>query len=221
MPRIFLILAIGLVTFALPLGHCDESMTKDELAKKYRGLVQQLVSPNKEATTDNGSSGRYALPKGYDVSAQKRIYAARQTLYDEFEEALPFLVEALDDDRYCMTIDWAEGDAYYNFSVGKICRNMIASHLEVYRNKMRFSLRRWHQYTYPVSKEWWKKQNSRNLVELQIDAINWAIDQCRAEKEIPNQEITDLQKLRDEIAKSRKATKPRRMLPMVPAVGEQ
>jgi hypothetical protein len=116
-----------------------EASLKDKTAKKYVDLIAQLVGPNKAPSiTYNFDEASVKFPRGYDVKAQERIKAARQSLQDNLEEALPYLVKALNDERYCMTIDWADGDAYYNKSVGDICRNVIASQLEVYRDTIRF-----------------------------------------------------------------------------------
>jgi hypothetical protein len=203
-------------------GLGDDGPAKGGLARKYRALVQQLVSPNKGPITENGDGGSVRFPTGYDVKAQRRIEAARQVLHDNFEESLPYLVEALDDERYCMTIDWAEGDAYYNFSVGDICRNVIAANLEVYRDAIVFSdAPHWNRYNYTaISKSWWQARKGRTLAELQIEAIDWAIARRRAEPESQiserrKDELPALQKLRAEIAKSGKPAKSRRMHRMV------
>ena len=135
---------------------------EDARSKKYADLISQLVSPNKEPITGDES---VRFPAGYDVKAQQRVEAARQALYDNFEDALPYLVEALNDTRYSMTVDWADGDAYPNYSVGKTCRHIIASQLEIYRDKIKFSgPQHWHRYDYaPISKEWRQKRKGRSL----------------------------------------------------------
>jgi hypothetical protein len=221
--KLALALSAGLLLVFSSWGSGDEPKTKEELAKKYNELVQTLVSPNEKPVTRNdGGSGHAKFPAGYDVKAQERIEAARQALYDNFEEALPFLVEALDDNRYCMTIDWAEGDAYYNYSVGKVCRDMIASHLEVYRDKISFlGPGDWHRYDYgAINKEWYRDRKRRSLAELQVEAIDWAIkkrevDQKPEVGEDFEHEVSEMQKLRGEIAKSGKPAKPRGMQRMI------
>lgn len=192
------------------------SSSKVESTKNYQDLVQQLASPNKEATTRSGEWGfSVTFPRGYDVNAQIHVDSARQKLHDDFEKALPFLVEALDDERYCMTLGDG-GGGYYNYPVGALCRRMIESHLEVYRRKIHFDgPTLWGKYTYtPISKEWFKTRKGRTLAELQIEAINWAIQRRRSESIEKNidrrmNEIPDMQKLRDEIAKSGKPVLPR------------
>lgn len=207
------------------LGRCqkvagDEPPSKQETTKNYAQLISQLVSPNKEATTQNGADSKVKFPIGYDVAAQKRIEALRQVLHDDIENALPYLVGALDDQRYCMTINWMDGDAYYNFSVGTICRNVIASHLEVYREEISFfGSGHWNRYNYPISKKWWDERKGRRLSELQVEAIDWAIEKRKAEpKEFTEgreNEIAELQNLRATIAKSGKPAPSQRMRRMV------
>jgi hypothetical protein len=121
-----------------------------------------------------------------------------------------------------MTIDWAEGDAYYNYSVGDVCRDVIASQLEVYRNKINFfGPHDWHRYDYrPITKEWYRDRKEQSLAELQIEAIDWAIKKREAEPkdkvgEERENEIAELQKLRGEIAKSGKPAKSNGMLRMI------
>jgi hypothetical protein len=153
----------------------------------------------------------------YDRMAQRRVDEARKALHDNFEEALPHLIDALDDQRYSMTVNWADGDAYPNYSVGEVCRNVIASQLEVYRDKIRFSVKRWHEYNYPVSKTWWKTRKDRSLAELQLEAIDWAIERRKteSEKERREEELVALRELREQVAKSSKPAKSRGLLKMV------
>jgi hypothetical protein len=219
-----LALSVGLLLAFSNRGIGGPPSSKDELPKEYGELVRMLVSPNEKPTAQGGANPSAKFPEGYDVKAQKRIKAARQKLHDNFEKALPFLIDAIDDNRYCMTIDWAEGDGYYNYSVGRVCRDVIASQLEVYRPKIRFSgPQHWHRYNYgPINKPWWHARKGRSLAELQVEAIDWAIKRRKAEPkdevgEERADEIAELQKLRDEIARSKKPAKPRRMLPMVTA----
>ncbi|HWE40707.1 MAG TPA: hypothetical protein VG406_29465 [Isosphaeraceae bacterium] len=209
-----LVFYVGVLSAPLR-GRC-EGPPKKPPSRNYKQLVAQLVSPNRKATTDVDF---VRFPAGYDVKAQDRIDSVRKVLQDNFEAALPSLINALDDDRYCMTIDWADGDAYYNKSVSDICRDILASQLEVYRDKIRFGgPTHWHRYDYgPISKEWWQKRKNRSLAELQVEAIDWAIKRREAarEKERRKEELAALRKLRDGIARSEKPAKPRGMLRMV------
>jgi hypothetical protein len=226
MPRSKPLLAI-LWAF-VQLGLCQhgtgiEPTSKEEPANDYPQLISHLASPNNKPITKIDARSTVKFPMGYDVEAQKRIAAARQVLHDNIENALPYLVGALDDKRYCMTIDWAEGDGYYNCSVGQICRDVIASQLEVYRDPISFSgPGHWHHYDYSISKEWWEQRKSGRLSDLQIEAIDWAIKRRKTEPKTfmiegrdRNNEVAELEKLRDSISKSGEPAKPNRMLRMV------
>jgi hypothetical protein len=195
-----------------------EPGARDIIATKYRDLVSQLVSPNKEPTIKDDPSSltdpSVQFPPGYDVKAQLRIKAARQALSDNIGESIPYLVGALDDERYSMTIAWGEGENTSNDSVGKVCRDIIADYLEVYRDKIFFSEgAHWVFYDYPISKKWYERRKGHSLAKFQIEAIDWAIDRHKAEPkgEWPSKrrsnEIPELRKLRDSIAKSDRPVK--------------
>lgn len=207
------------ISAILALTSFVASKADDEAnAIKYRDLIKQLVSPNTAPERGGGKEEPWVkFPKGYDLAAQRQIDETRKELQDNIEEALPYLVESLDDDRYCMTINWADGDAYYNKTVGETCRQIIASHLEVYRRKIRFSFipGQWRYYDYkPISKEWWAERKDRSLVDLQIEAIDWAIERRMAETKIGNlgldrlNEVAALTKLRDELKDSKTPAEP-------------
>ena len=220
--RLFAVVCVGLLFAFTSQAIGEHPSPKDGAPKKCDELVRALVSPNEKPITHTGAENSVKFPADYNAKMQKRIEAARQSLHDNFEQALPYLVDALDDNRYCMTIDWADGDAYYNYSVGQVCRDVIASQLEVYRNEIRFlGPPHWHRYDYgPINKKWWHARKGRSLAELQIEAIDWAIKQRKAEPkdevcEERANEILNLQKLRNKIAKSKKPVKSLRMLPMV------
>lgn len=219
---LFVLLSFCMMVLSARVGQCEEPELASKTLEKYRKLVQQLASPNEEPITMNRGEVSALFPAGYDGKAQVRINEVRKTLHKNFEEAFPALVEALDDRRYCMTINWADGDAYYNWSVGEICHEIIASHMEVYRDKLEeITIKRWHHYDYDViSKEWGNARKDHSLLELQLEAIDWAIKRRMAEpeddlREDHANEIADLRKLRDEIAKSKEPSKPQRMLPMI------
>jgi hypothetical protein len=223
--RIVIILPT-LLGIAVLLGVCrrgggQDLPSKQNAALNYEKLISQLVSPNKESITVNGGRSSATFPIGYDAEAQKRIAEVRQVLFDNIEDSLPSLVGALDDDRYCMTINWIGGDYFYNYSVGKICKDIIASHLEVYRVAISFEHEgHWNRYNYPISKKWWEERKGRRLSALQIDAIDWAIERRKAEpvefvREGRENEVAELVKLRETIAKSGKPAASRKMLRMV------
>jgi hypothetical protein len=211
--RLSLCVGIGL----LSLSHQefgDESPAEKRLADKFKGLIEQLASPNKAPTVVNRENASVTFPADYDAKAQVRIEAVRQELCDHFEEALPYLIEAVDDKRYCMTIRWGEGpQGYHNRSVGKICDDLIRSQLEIYRDSIRFAgPEHWYRYSYDFSLEWWQKRKGQTLAELQVESINWEIDMRQTEAEGRDgkrvaADIAALKKLREEISSTGKPVK--------------
>ena len=214
--------AIVFLSISANVSLAGDSPSTENLDKKYRALVEQLVSPNPAPTTHvDGQPTKVLFPKNYDVEAQKRMAAARMALYANMREALPYLIDALDDKRYCMTINWADGDGYYNESVGDICREVIASHLEVYRKELNFTgPQHWHHYTYPdISRKWFENRKTRNLAELQLEAIDWAIQRRREEagryeREGRKDEVDRLRKMRKALQQSGTALPANGLLPM-------
>jgi hypothetical protein len=208
-------LAFSVVVFA---SDAPGQSNKDAL--DFRQLVAQLASPNEPPKTNNRREPHVTFPASYDRDAQKKVYAARQLLHENFADALPELVSAIGDQRYSVTINWAEGDGYYNESVGAVCKNIIASQLEVYRAKLRFSgPGHWHQYTYPVSKEWWEANKEKSHRELQVLAIDWAIDQRKKDTaynlDERENEVRELMRLREQLASSDKPLPGSRMYRIV------
>jgi hypothetical protein len=75
----------------------------------YKALIEELVSPNtKPETHINGKPHRVHFPADYDVKSQERVDDARRALDRGIAEALPYLIDALDDKRYSMTINWGD-----------------------------------------------------------------------------------------------------------------
>jgi hypothetical protein len=194
----------------------------NESALRFKALIDQLASPNPEPKTHiNGKPHRVRFSADYDVKSQERVDEARRALHRSIADALPYLIDALDDKRYSMTINWGDGDGYYNKTVGDICREVIATNLEVYRKEIAFlGPQHWHQYTFPyVSKEWLSKNSNRTLIELQLDAIDWAIDQRAKEdgryaREDRAQEPNKLLELRNRLKGSKEPLPGSGLLPM-------
>lgn len=113
----------------------------------YRTLVQGLISPNRPIKCDN-SKMTISIPPNYDWKAQERIERNRKILFEHCAEALPFLIEGCTDARYSLISKWSEDEDYYSWSVGRVCSEIIARHVEVFRHHIRFTLPMWHQYNF-------------------------------------------------------------------------
>jgi hypothetical protein len=187
-----------LLTTALFLAVCHAAIAQQAEVKDkgkeldYRKLVAGLVSPNKPIRIRNYPP-TISIPPKFDWKAQERIEKNRAALYDHCEEALPFLIEGCTDTRFSLVSKWSEDEDYYTWSVGRVCSEIIQRHVEVFRDQMRFSLKRWHQYNFVPTphaltekenkeiEEWWRGRKSMSLVELQVAAFDWAIEKRKHE----------------------------------------
>ena len=233
------LLAAVLFLAACHVALAQQAEVKDKGKETdYRKLVEGLVSPNKPANCPIDRS-RPEYPPNYDKEAQARIWKNQQMLSDHCEEALPFLIEGCTDSRYSLT--W-QSDSYCNNScVGEVCLELVASHLEIYRNYLSLpSKKRYYGYRFvpringAIGKkvteekkkeieEWWRGRKSKTLLELQIEAFDWAIEKRIEERnhffggkhdwEVQaaeaTKEIKRLVAVRDKLKKDRKCLPPR------------
>ena len=164
----------------------------------YRKLVEGLVSPNKPAKCDVDDS-RPTYPPNYDKEAQARIEKHQQILSDHCDVALPFLIEGCTDSRYSLT--WQSDSYCGNACVGEVCLGIVTSYLEIYREYMPSLVEkiRCRAYNYvprihgaignEVSEEkkkeieeWWRARKGKTLLQLQLEAIDWAIEKRKEER---------------------------------------
>jgi hypothetical protein len=136
---------------------------------------------------------KISIPLNYDWKAQERIEKNRRALMDHCEEAMPFLIEGCTDARYSLTSRFDE-DTTYSWCVGQICLEIIAHHVEVFREHMRFhGPHDWKQYNFIPRlgaaigenvtdkrkieiQEWWRGHKGMSLRDLQLAAFDWAIE---------------------------------------------
>jgi hypothetical protein len=199
----------------------------------YRELAKGLVSPNKPCKCEIGGT-EVQFPPGYDAAAQDRIEKNRQTLYEHCEDALPALTEGCTDSRYSMT--WRSDSYCGNMCVGEVCLEIIADRLEAYRRYMSLGTKedywgfrfvpRLHgaigdDVTDARKKEiedWWRGRKGKTLVELQIEAFDWAISKrteqdkrsrpANGGKSVFGEEIDRTVAARDKIRKEGKCLPP-------------
>jgi len=150
-------------------------------------LIADLRSPNRDPNPRREPFTGY--PKDYDVAAQKSVEAARQKLLALGTEAFPALIDHADDAAYSLSISTS---ILASQSVGEVCRQIIESQISpvVMTYKSRPGADgKWHgfpsfraiQYlrgrTYrEVLQEWWQMDQSRQLRDMQIEALRWQID---------------------------------------------
>ncbi|MEN6407658.1 MAG: hypothetical protein ABFC77_14455 [Thermoguttaceae bacterium] len=223
--RLFLtVLAFSVVCST---AFAQQAETKDNGARPdYRELVKGLVSPNKPIKCYG--EDQTSFPPGYDRAAQSPIEKNRRILYEHCAEALPFLMEGCTDTRYSLT--WKSDSYADNSCVGEVCLEIIASHLEVYRKHMSLrSKERYYTYRFvpringaigeQVTEEkkkeiedWWRGRKGKNLLELQVEAFDWAI--AKRKKEFGNREESDAAKeIKHLVAARNKLEHDRKCLP--------
>ncbi len=189
----------------------------------YHKLVEGLVSPNRPIKCNNNDR-TISIPPNYDWKAQEQIEKNRQILFDHCEEALPFLIEGCTDARYSLISKYSEDDDFYSWSVGRVCSEIISRHIEAFREHIRFSIPRWHQYNFvPIPngamtekkeiQEWWRGRKGMSLQELQLAAFDWAVEKRKnelkessnaEEKKEASEEIKSLVSARDKLGRSNK-----------------
>jgi hypothetical protein len=188
------LLAAVLFLVACHITLAQQTEVKDKGTKSnYRKLVEGLVSPNRPIKCNNYPP-TISLPPNYDWKAQEQIEKNRRILFDHCEEALPFLLEGCTDARYSLMSKWSEDEDFYTWSVGRVCSEIISRHVEAFREHIRFSLPRHHEYNFvPMPhgvmteqdkkeiQEWWRGRKAKSLHDLQLEAFNWAIEKRKSE----------------------------------------
>lgn len=179
-------------------------------AQQIKALVAQLVSPNPKPILKGDS---WRLPKGFDRDKQKKVHEAWAELRMIGPSAFPFLIENLDDDRYCMTVEISAGD---NLTVGQVCFEIIFEQIQPYGFRQkgvsdpRTLLPR---PSYPEflrskkeARKWWEKSKHKTLYQMQLEALDWVIaEEAKRPRDFIDAEKKYLQQLRKKLVKSGKA----------------
>jgi hypothetical protein len=227
-----LLQSLAVLTVLLVIAQDADTQGKDKL--DYRKLVEGLVSPNRPIRCDNRNR-TISIPPRYDWSAQGRIEEKRRLLFNHCGEALPFLIEACTDGRYCLTSRWSEDDDFYSWSVGAVCSEIISRHVEAgFRDHMEFDdPPHWQRYDFvpryygavsekekQEAQEWWRRHKAMPLHELQLAAFDWAIEKRTGEvnalsnpeeKKLAAEEVENLVSARNDLKRERKSVPPEKM----------
>jgi hypothetical protein len=188
-------------------------------AAEIRTLIDQLISPNpapKTGKEDRSVAPDYRLPKEFDRTKQKAVYAAEQKLKQLGPIAFPYLIERWDDKRYCMTLSSGLSGYCFNATVGYVCRAIVFDHLQPYgiwpvseddpRGKP-------HRPSYPESflrsakeaKQWYEQNKQQSLYELQLMVIDWIIaEEDKKPSDFTGEEKAKLREIRSNLRKSSK-----------------
>ena len=97
--------------------------------KQIDALIAKLVADSKASVFNEGDTFK---DPGYDHTDRERILAVRDALFAKGIAAFPRLISHVDDRRYSYT-DRPEKLHWKNKTVGDVCYEMIADHVEVYQ----------------------------------------------------------------------------------------
>ena len=145
-------------------------------------LIDNLASRNSPPTIsekDPTADPRY--PPNFDKSDQDRVRKAYDALGERVEELLPHLVKHADDDRYSYTAESPSG-SWSNNSVGFACRSILRANVATYVPLVRRST--WLLKSgFPTNpkdiQRWWSDQNGKELWQLQLHWLEWALEEER------------------------------------------
>jgi hypothetical protein len=201
---------------------CAGEKPKGPSDREIRALVARLVSPNPKPIIKDDN---YREPKGYNRAKQKKVHDAREKLRGLGLKAFPFLIERLEDDRYCLTAD--DGPAPVNLSVGEVCSDIIFDQLQPYgfwpegypdpRGKpKRPSYRDTFLRSKKAARKWWEKNKDKTLYQMQLEALDWVIaEEAKRPRDFTDEERRHLQRLRKKLVKSGKPLPISRGLPVL------
>lgn len=175
--RVFRLFVLSVV-FSNQIAAADE-LPKDETAK-IEELIEALASTNKvETLKSNGKTLSY--PPDWDAKAQVSVSKAASALVEMKETAFSQLVAHADDKRFSF-IETSGNGAMSERPVGVACRRIMETQLDVFE-QIGIYPRMYPSYFDEVAndknkiKEWWDERKGQSLVELQIESIEWAIEQ--------------------------------------------
>ncbi len=181
-------LALGVLVIVGRGGQCDAQSPHGQRSERAAELVEALASANRPPKLVGEKDPRPPdpLPPDYRIEAQDRVYVAYSEILKAGVDAFPELIEHLDDKRYSATED--DGACWVNWTVGDMCRFLIADQLEVYRDYVRDDPQTGRIASYVSSlvgtskaeaQAWWSRNRTKKLYELQAAALGWAIDKER------------------------------------------
>lgn len=187
----------------------DEETVSDE---QIAALVSDLVSPNRAPRTGNP---RAEYPAGYDRAAQKRVRQAFMRLRELAPRSFPFLFDHFDDRRYALTED--SGDLEKNYTVGFLCRDILASHLQsdVWGRKEGGTsfrgrpsepdyLAHYKLFEPEHVRKWWATHKDTSLRELQLEVLEWVLaEEINSPEKYSDSERARVRQRLEELRKSK------------------
>lgn len=109
--------------------------------------------------------------------ALEPVKTAYAHLSRHFLTSLPYLVDSLGDTRFSYPSEHPSSGVFENQSIGAACQRIIDQKL-LLRNPILEDHRRiavW--YSLPVDKTWYSRVKSMTLFEMQVDSLDWLLQQ--------------------------------------------
>ena len=137
---------------------------------RIRVLVERLASKNKAPES-------YPFPASYDENAQVVVYLAIQQLLAEGSAGFDTLIEHFNDHHY--SYSYAAPDEVCPETVGTVCQSIMWRCIKCYDNEIHYiASEQWNlspNLGKPNMADWWKRNRSRSLWEIQVEGIDRAI----------------------------------------------
>jgi hypothetical protein len=170
------------VAFALSSVSIDADVRAEDplTAKEPQKIMIKLLATSNGAPQLQGMK-KPIYPENWDAKEVARIVRRIEQLCESFQTAAPALAEQLNDKSYCVTIKSPFG-SHHNLEVGVVCSLLIVKNIAVYEKMCRVqTLRAIDGFPRKPSevKAWWDKNKSRPLWQLQVEWLQWAIENER------------------------------------------
>ena len=125
----------------------------------------------------NKAPESYPFPASYDENAQVVVDLAIQQLLAEGSAGFDTLIEHFNDHRY--SYSYAAPDEVCPETVGTVCRSIMWRCIKCYDNEIHYiASEQWNlspNLGKPNMADWWKRNRSRSLWEIQVEGIDRAI----------------------------------------------
>jgi len=116
--------------------YSKEPSASETVAVDWGSKVASLRSTNPKPVIERGARD-VALPKGFSVEEQDRIWGVFLDLCENAEAAWPSVVKHLDSREHCLTVSYPTLGSRRNWSVGDACRIVIGRRLaDAYYDKL-------------------------------------------------------------------------------------
>jgi hypothetical protein len=151
------------------------------------------------------------FPAGFDWREYARVRSAIKDLEANSEELWPSIVEHMSDTDCCFTVRFI--DSAVNYSRGDVCVRIAQTWINrAYWGCMPGG--EGQHFRLPAEgpkalQEWCRKRCAKTLVEMEIDAGEWAISTIQDERRVPQESLDRaISGIRARISKLRETNKP-------------